>query len=52
MSGFLTDVEEFLSGGWSNDPVQPLSKMKGIYKKYYVDKLRKTGICINLWCLI
>jgi len=41
---FLTDVEEFLAGGWVNDSVQPLSKMKGIYKKYYTDKLRKAGI--------
>jgi hypothetical protein len=48
VSGFLTDVEEFLAGGWLNDSVQPLSKMKGIYKKYYVNKLRKAGICINL----
>lgn len=48
MSGFLTDVEEFLASEASNNTVIPFTEIKGVYKKYYVDKLRKAGICISL----
>jgi hypothetical protein len=48
VSGFLTDISGFLDGESVNTMMSPSAKIKGVYKNYYVNKLRKTGICISL----
>lgn len=48
MSRFLTNVSEFLDGESVNTLASAGAKIKGVYKNYYVSKLRKMGIYTSL----